>query len=56
MQSTFTPLTNDNEYTKWVAGDLGLAFAVVGAVVALIFWLKRRELADTPASGRVTTS
>jgi len=56
MQSIFTPLTNDNEYTKWVAGDLGLAFAVVAAVVALIFWLKRRELADTPASGRVTTS
>jgi hypothetical protein len=26
----FWPLTTDREYTKWVAGDLGLAFVVVG--------------------------
>jgi hypothetical protein len=30
MQSIFTPLTTDNQYTKWIAGDLGLAFVVVG--------------------------
>ncbi len=33
-------------YTKWVAGDLGLAFVVVAAVVAAaFFWVKRRRLA-----------
>jgi membrane protease YdiL (CAAX protease family) len=41
MQSIFTPLTSDQEYTKWIAGDLGLAFVVVAAVVAMVFWLKR---------------
>ena len=44
MQSIFTPLTSDQEYTKWIAGDLGLAFVVVAAVVAMVFWLKRGEL------------
>ena len=40
MQSIFTPLTN-KDYTKLVAGDLGLAFVVVAAAVAVIFWAKR---------------
>jgi hypothetical protein len=44
MQSIFSPLTSDREYTKWVAGDLGLAFVVVAAVVAAMFWLKRASL------------
>src|SRR5262245_16597869 len=44
MQSILSPLTSDREYTKWVAGDLGLAFVVVAAVVAVVFWLKRGEL------------
>ena len=44
MQSIFTPLTSDREYTKWIAGDLGLAFVVVAAVVAKVVWLKRGEL------------
>jgi uncharacterized protein len=37
MQSIFTPLTTDNEYTKWVAGDLGLALVVVATIVAAVF-------------------
>jgi len=44
MQSIFTPLTVDYEFTKWVAGDLGLAFLVVSLVVALVAWLKRTSL------------
>jgi uncharacterized protein len=44
MQSIFSPLTSDREYTKWVAGDLGLAFVVVAAVVAAVFWAKRSDL------------
>jgi uncharacterized protein len=44
MQSIFFPLTTPNESTKWVAGDLGLAFVVVAAVVAVAFWLKRGDL------------
>ena len=44
MQSIFSPLTSEREYTKWVASDLGLAFVVVAAVVAVAFWLKRGEL------------
>ena len=44
MQSIFTPLTTEKTYTKWIAGDLGLAFVVVAAVVAMVFWLKRGEL------------
>ena len=44
MQSIFCPFTTQNEMTKWVAGDLGLAFMIVSAVVALIFWAKRNEL------------
>jgi uncharacterized protein len=50
MQSIFTPLTTNNEYTKWVAGDLGLALVVVAAVVAVTFWLKSRDLVDARAS------
>ncbi len=41
MQSIFTPLTSDREYTKWITGDVGLAFMVVAAVVAVASWLKR---------------
>jgi hypothetical protein len=37
-------LTSEREYTKWVAGDLGLAIVVVAAVVAGAFWLRHREL------------
>jgi uncharacterized protein len=44
MQSIFTPLTTEKEYTKWIARDLGLAFVVVAAVVAVVFWLKRGAL------------
>ena len=47
MQSIFTPLTTEKEYTKWIAGDLGLALVIVIAVVAFVFWAKRRELPDT---------
>jgi hypothetical protein len=47
MQSIFTPLTSDQEYTKWIAGDLGLAFVVVAAVVAMVFWIKRRATGET---------
>jgi uncharacterized protein len=31
-------------HTKWIAGDLGLAFVVVAAVVAVVFWPKRGSL------------
>ncbi|HKH52091.1 MAG TPA: hypothetical protein VKA77_09905, partial [Mycobacterium sp.] len=34
---------------KWVAGDLGLAFVLAAAVVAVAFWLKRGELPTKPA-------
>ena len=34
-------------YTKWIAGDLGLALVIVVAVVAVVFWAKRRDLSDT---------
>jgi membrane protease YdiL (CAAX protease family) len=44
MQSIFFPLTTENETTKWVAGDLGLAFVVVAAVVAVVFWAKRGDV------------
>jgi hypothetical protein len=47
MQSIFFPLTSEREYTKWVAGDLGLAFVVVTAVVAVSFWVKRRGLPNS---------
>jgi hypothetical protein len=40
MQSMFFPLTTANEETKWVAGDLGLAFVVV----AVVFWAKRGKV------------
>lgn len=49
MQSVFTPLTTERENTKWVAGDLGVAFVVVAAVVAVVFWSKRGELKPTAA-------
>ena len=38
------PLTTDTDYTKWVAGDLGLAFVIVSAAVAVIFWAGRRDV------------
>jgi membrane protease YdiL (CAAX protease family) len=49
MQSIFTPLTTEREYTKWIAGDLGIGLVIVTTVVAVVFWLKRGEL---PASSR----
>jgi hypothetical protein len=49
MQSIFFPLTSEREDTKWVAGDLGLAFVVVAAVVAVVFWAKRRQLPNSLA-------
>jgi membrane protease YdiL (CAAX protease family) len=52
MQSIFFPLTSERAATKWVAGDLGLAFVAVAAVVAVAFWLKRREIGvDSAGSG-----
>ena len=39
MQSIFTPLTIDTEYTKWIAGDFGLAFVVVAAVAKSSLWI-----------------
>jgi hypothetical protein len=47
MQSIFFPLTSEREDTKWVTGDLGLAFVVVAAVVAVVFWAKRRDLPNS---------
>jgi CAAX protease family protein len=44
MQSIFTPLTSEKEYTKWVAGNLGLGLVVVSIVVAVVFWAKRGDL------------
>lgn len=44
MQSIFFPLTSERADTKWVAGDLGLAFVAVAAVVAAVFWVKRGAL------------
>jgi hypothetical protein len=39
MQSIFTPLTIDTEYTKWIAGNFGLAFVVVAAVAKSSLWI-----------------
>lgn len=44
MQSILSPLTIDNDYTKWVGGDLGLALVIVSSVVAVMFWAKRGDL------------
>jgi hypothetical protein len=35
MESIFFPLTAEGAETRWVAGDLGFAFVVVAAVVAV---------------------
>jgi hypothetical protein len=37
-----------------VAGDLGLAFVVVAAVVAVAFWLKRGDLPVDELSTRAS--
>ncbi len=50
MQSIFTPLTTDREYTKWVAGDRGLTLVVVAAVVAVVSWAKRGQLPAVSAA------
>ena len=52
MQSIFTPLTSDREYTRWIAGDLGLAFVVVATVVAVVFWVKRNDLPNSVQAQR----
>jgi uncharacterized protein len=44
MQSIFSPLTTEKDYTKWIAGDLGIGLVVVATIVAVVFWLKRDEL------------
>jgi membrane protease YdiL (CAAX protease family) len=52
MQQIYTPLTTEREYTRWVAGDLGLAFVVVAAVVAVVFWAKRGDLSNSVGAQR----
>jgi CAAX protease family protein len=52
MQSIFTPLTTDKEYTKWVAGDLGLALVIVAVAVAVVFWAKRGDLPTKPLTAQ----
>jgi membrane protease YdiL (CAAX protease family) len=52
MQSIFFPLTTERECTKCVAGDLGLAFVVVAAVVAVVFWAKRGQLPMAATTSR----
>jgi CAAX protease family protein len=55
MQSIFFPLTTANEKMKRVAGDLGLAFVVVAAVVAVVFWAMRHRL-GTPVDNVSATA
>jgi hypothetical protein len=50
-----TPLTTEKEYTEWIAVDLGLAFVVVAAVVAVVFWLERGELQAEPVDNFCVT-
>lgn len=54
MQSIFTPLTYDTGITKYIAGDLGAASAVVALVVAFIFWRKRSEAEAYRPQGLLT--
>jgi hypothetical protein len=56
MQSIFTPLTIDTEYTKWIAGDLGLAFVGVAAVVAVVFWLNEASCQLEPVDNFCVTA
>ncbi len=44
MQSICTPLTIEKQSTKWVVGETGLAFVALSALVAVVFWVKRRQL------------
>ncbi len=46
-QSVFNPLTRDTGITKFIIGEFGAALAVIGVIVACIFWQMRSRLTDT---------
>ena len=44
IQAIFTPFTGDTGPTPYVIDEFGLGLALVGLVIAYIFWRKRTEL------------
>jgi membrane protease YdiL (CAAX protease family) len=47
-QSIFSRLTADTGITDYLLGDLGIATAIGGVAVALIFWPRRAEVEGVP--------
>jgi membrane protease YdiL (CAAX protease family) len=47
MQTFFQPLTIDTRWTRYVAGEFGVALLVVAALMAAYFWTRRGELMPT---------
>ncbi len=50
MQAICTPLIIEKPSTKWVAGEPGLVFVALSALVAAVFWAKRKELTEPKAA------
>ncbi|MFC2164895.1 CPBP family intramembrane glutamic endopeptidase [Acidobacteriota bacterium] len=46
VQGLFDPLTDTSGITKFITGEFGAAFAIVGVITAFIFWRLRHKLPD----------
>ena len=44
VENIFDPLTVDSGTTRFITGEFGIGFAVVGVVTAIFCWLRRSHL------------
>ncbi len=44
IQSVFTPMTENTEYTAWFSDEFGAVAPVVTIFIAVYFWRRRKEL------------
>lgn len=47
VQAIFTPLTRDTGKTAWYIDEFGCVLPLVTVLVAIYFWMRRKELAST---------
>jgi uncharacterized protein len=50
VQRIFNPLTRPAPLTNYLIGEFGAGLAIVGIVLAFLFWRKQNELTPPPAS------
>jgi CAAX protease family protein len=54
IQGYFDRATLDTGITKWITGEFGAALAIMGILLAVIFWLLRKRVGGGASSSAVT--